>query len=155
MDPDEQDDRDEAGDGTGDALPQAIRPPEDEEEQAKVQDQRGQLVVPRDAGEERGEDAGVDRVRPGTRLERLVGDTKVAVAVHHVEQPAVADGEAEPLAPDQALRCVFTVLNRHVPKGQIDKVRGALPQDLRELWPEGDGQAAAGEEPKRKATRGM
>ena len=60
-----------------------------------------------------------------------------------------------PVAPDQALRCVFTVLNRHVPKGQIDKVRGALPQDLRELWPEGDGQAAAGEEPKRKATRGM
>jgi uncharacterized protein (DUF2267 family) len=59
-----------------------------------------------------------------------------------------------PVDPDQALRCVFSVLNRHVPKGQIDKVRASLPADIREMWPEGDGQAN-NEQPKRRATRGM
>ena len=32
-------------------------------------------------------------------------------------------------------------------------VRGALPEDVRELWPESDEEQ--GEQPKRKATRGM
>jgi uncharacterized protein (DUF2267 family) len=59
-----------------------------------------------------------------------------------------------PVNAEQAAHCVFEVLNRHVPKGQIDKVRNALPQDVRELWPEGDGQTKA-EAPKRKAARGM
>jgi uncharacterized protein (DUF2267 family) len=59
-----------------------------------------------------------------------------------------------PVNPEQAAQCVFTVLNRHIPKGQIDKVRSALPEGVRELWPEGNGQAES-EGPKRKATRGM
>jgi uncharacterized protein (DUF2267 family) len=59
-----------------------------------------------------------------------------------------------PVNPDQALRCIFGVLNHHIPKGQIDKVRGALPEDVRELWPEGDGRAQS-EQPKRKTARGM
>jgi len=59
-----------------------------------------------------------------------------------------------PVNADQALRCVFGVLNHHIPKGQIDKVRGALPEDVRELWPEGDGRAQS-EQPKRKTARGM
>ncbi len=59
-----------------------------------------------------------------------------------------------PVDPDQALRCVLRVLNRHVPRGQIDKVRASLPADIREMWPEGDGQAHS-EQPKRRATRGM
>jgi len=59
-----------------------------------------------------------------------------------------------PVDPDQALRCVFGVLSHHIPKGQVDKVRRALPEDVRELWPEGDGQALK-EQPKRRATRRM
>ena len=59
-----------------------------------------------------------------------------------------------PVNADQALRCVFGVLNHHIPKGQIDKVRGALPEDVRELWPEGDGRAQS-KQPKRKTARGM
>ena len=49
---------------------------------------------------------------------------------------------------------MFGVLNHHIPKGQIDKVRGALPEDVRDMWPDGDGQAQ-NEQRKRKATGGM
>jgi uncharacterized protein (DUF2267 family) len=31
---------------------------------------------------------------------------------------------------------VFRVFNRHLPEGQIDKVRDALPEDIRAIWPE-------------------
>jgi uncharacterized protein (DUF2267 family) len=55
---------------------------------------------------------------------------------------------------EQAAQCVFSVLNHHIPKGQIDKVRSAPPEDVRELWPEGDGQAQS-EQPKRTATRAL
>jgi uncharacterized protein (DUF2267 family) len=58
-----------------------------------------------------------------------------------------------PVNPEQAAQCVFQVLNRHIPKGQIDKVRGALPEGVRELWPEGDGQAQS-DQAKHRATRG-
>ena len=34
-----------------------------------------------------------------------------------------------------ATRAVFTVLSRHVNRGQIDKVRDALPEQVRNLWP--------------------
>lgn len=60
-----------------------------------------------------------------------------------------------PVNPDQAAQCVFRVLNHHIPKGQIDKVRAALPENVRELWPESDAQAAAGKQPNREAARGM
>jgi uncharacterized protein (DUF2267 family) len=60
----------------------------------------------------------------------------------------------KPVNADQATQCVFQVLNRHIPKGQIDKVRATLPEDIREMWPEPDGQAAA-TQPKRKTARGM
>jgi uncharacterized protein (DUF2267 family) len=59
-----------------------------------------------------------------------------------------------PVNADQATQCVFQVLNRHIPKGQIDKVRATLPEEIRDMWPEPDGQAR-GEAPKRKAARGM
>jgi hypothetical protein len=31
---------------------------------------------------------------------------------------------------------VFAVLSRHVPEGQVRKVRQALPEDVRALWRE-------------------
>jgi uncharacterized protein (DUF2267 family) len=38
-----------------------------------------------------------------------------------------------------AARSVFRVLHRHLPEGQIDKVRGALPEEIRAIWPEREG----------------
>ena len=39
-----------------------------------------------------------------------------------------------PVNPADATRAVFGVLNRHVPEGQLRKVREALPEDMRALW---------------------
>ena len=41
-----------------------------------------------------------------------------------------------PVNPADATRAVFGVLNRHVPEGQLRKVREALPEDMRALWSE-------------------
>ncbi|NIX75036.1 DUF2267 domain-containing protein [Microvirga terricola] len=35
----------------------------------------------------------------------------------------------------KAIQAVFNVLSRHVSAGQLDKVRQALPEDVRALWP--------------------
>jgi uncharacterized protein (DUF2267 family) len=35
---------------------------------------------------------------------------------------------------EDAMRAVFGVLSRHLPRGQIDKVRHALPEKLRQSW---------------------
>jgi uncharacterized protein (DUF2267 family) len=37
------------------------------------------------------------------------------------------------------VRAVFQVLNHHVEPGQVQKVRDALPEPVRELWPAGAG----------------
>jgi uncharacterized protein (DUF2267 family) len=42
--------------------------------------------------------------------------------------------DVRPVDPRQATRAVFAVLSRHIPRGQIDKVQGALPEDLRGFW---------------------
>ena len=42
--------------------------------------------------------------------------------------------DIRPVDPKDAVRAVFAVLSRHVPRGQIEKVRHALPADLREFW---------------------
>jgi uncharacterized protein (DUF2267 family) len=39
-----------------------------------------------------------------------------------------------PVNAQDAVRAVFAVLSRHVPRGQIDKVKAALPADLRAFW---------------------
>ena len=36
-----------------------------------------------------------------------------------------------------AIRAVFGVLSRHIPEGQIAKVRDSLPEDVRALWTNG------------------
>jgi uncharacterized protein (DUF2267 family) len=41
-----------------------------------------------------------------------------------------------PVNPADATRAVFAVLSRHVPEGQLHKVREALPEDGRALWSE-------------------
>jgi uncharacterized protein (DUF2267 family) len=45
-------------------------------------------------------------------------------------------GAIRPVNSQDAARSVFRVLNRHLPEGQIDKVRDALPEDIRAIWPE-------------------
>jgi len=40
-----------------------------------------------------------------------------------------------PVDPEDAARTVFTVLTRHLPEGQVEKVRHALPEDIRAIWP--------------------
>ena len=42
--------------------------------------------------------------------------------------------DVRPVDPDEAIRAVFTLLERHVSEGQIAKVRNALPKGLRMLW---------------------
>jgi len=41
-----------------------------------------------------------------------------------------------PVEPEDAARIVFTVLTRHLPEGQVAKVRHALPEQVRSLWPD-------------------
>jgi uncharacterized protein (DUF2267 family) len=44
---------------------------------------------------------------------------------------------ADPLVdPAQAVMAVFELLSKKITKGEIDDVRHALPQDLRNLWPQ-------------------
>ena len=45
-------------------------------------------------------------------------------------------GATRPVDPAEATRAVFAVLSRHVPEGQVRKVRQALPEDVRALWRE-------------------
>jgi uncharacterized protein (DUF2267 family) len=42
--------------------------------------------------------------------------------------------DTRPVNPRDAIQAVFTVLSRHIPRGQIDNVQKALPQDLRAFW---------------------
>lgn len=45
--------------------------------------------------------------------------------------------KADPLAhPAQDIMAVFSLLSEKATPGEIDKVRRALPEDLRNLWPE-------------------
>jgi len=53
--------------------------------------------------------------------------------------------------PNDAIRAVFTVLSRHVPRGQIEKVQHALPEDLRSFWISAEERAVGPPEPARCA----
>jgi uncharacterized protein (DUF2267 family) len=41
-----------------------------------------------------------------------------------------------PVDPQDAARAVFQVLNHYVDPGQLRKVKDALPEELRKLWPD-------------------
>jgi uncharacterized protein (DUF2267 family) len=43
-------------------------------------------------------------------------------------------GDIRPVNPRNAMIAVFNVLSRHVPRGQVEKVRDAMPQDVQALW---------------------
>jgi uncharacterized protein (DUF2267 family) len=52
----------------------------------------------------------------------------------------VSDGLADtrPIGSVDAVRSVFAVLSRHLDHGQVQKIRHALPEDIRALWPDGE-----------------
>ena len=50
--------------------------------------------------------------------------------------------DTRPVDPKLAVHAVFAVLSRHVPEGQLDNVRGALPSSLRSYWEGIDGAEA-------------
>lgn len=41
-----------------------------------------------------------------------------------------------PVDPEDAVKSVYRVLNHHIDPGQVRKVRDALNEDIRPLWPE-------------------
>jgi uncharacterized protein (DUF2267 family) len=54
----------------------------------------------------------------------------------------VADGleGQRPINPEAATKAVLGTVSRHLPKGQIGKLREALPDTIRPLWPTADGK---------------
>ena len=51
--------------------------------------------------------------------------------------------DIRPVDPDEAIRAVFGVLNRHISEGQIAKVRNSLPKAVRRLWEDASTQQLA------------
>jgi uncharacterized protein (DUF2267 family) len=49
----------------------------------------------------------------------------------------------KPVDSADAARAVFRVLNHHVDPNQIEKVRHALPEEVRSLWPENNADGAS------------
>jgi uncharacterized protein (DUF2267 family) len=50
----------------------------------------------------------------------------------------IAEGNAtvRPVSSEDAVKAVFSVLDHYLDPGQVRKVREALPEDIRALWPE-------------------
>jgi uncharacterized protein (DUF2267 family) len=42
--------------------------------------------------------------------------------------------DTRPVDPNDAVRTVFSLLSRHIPRGEIQHIQGALPADLRTFW---------------------
>ena len=69
-----------------------------------------------------------DQFEPGRLTERKSRDGFIA-------EVAEALSDTRPVNPEQAIRCVFGILSRHVSEGQVRKICDALPHGLRQLWP--------------------
>jgi uncharacterized protein (DUF2267 family) len=59
-----------------------------------------------------------------------------------VEEVAKWLSDTRLVDPKEAIAAVFGVLDRHVSEGQAEKVRQALPQSIRSLWPVPELEAA-------------
>jgi uncharacterized protein (DUF2267 family) len=72
-----------------------------------------------------------DQWRPGAENLKM---RSLAEFLEHV-----SDGlrDTKPIGSMDAVRTVFSVLERHVDHGQAEKVRQALPEEIRAMWPDG------------------
>jgi uncharacterized protein (DUF2267 family) len=69
--------------------------------------------------------------------------TEIRTAEEFVEEVAKWLTDTRKIDPRDAATAVFTVLNRHISAGGIEKVRQALPNSIRTLWPLEAGAAAS------------
>jgi uncharacterized protein (DUF2267 family) len=72
-----------------------------------------------------------DQWRPGAQ------NLKLRSLAEFLER--VSDGlrDTKPIGSLDAVRTVFAVLERHLDHGQSEKIRQALPDEIRALWPDG------------------
>ena len=71
-----------------------------------------------------------DQFRPAHQPERLRSLDQF------LERIGAELAMTRPVNVRDATRAVFQVLSRHVDEGQIEKVRQALPEEIRALWPD-------------------
>lgn len=61
---------------------------------------------------------------------------KTRHAEEFIEEVAKWLSDVRPVDPKQAIIAVFGVLDRHIDAGQVAKVKGTLPHEIRALWDE-------------------
>jgi uncharacterized protein (DUF2267 family) len=61
---------------------------------------------------------------------------KVRSAEKFLERVGGDLADIRPVNPESAATAVLHALSRHADRGQLSKVRTALPEDIRRLWPE-------------------
>ena len=70
-----------------------------------------------------------DGYRPAGKPERIRTQAEfLAKVAEHL-------GRIGPIDPRDAARAVFRVLDRHVPRGEMDEVKQQLPEEIRVLFP--------------------
>jgi uncharacterized protein (DUF2267 family) len=86
-----------------------------------------------------------DQWRPADQPQRL------RTREEFLERVGQELANTRPVNVAQATAAVFGLLSRHVDAGQVEKVRGALPNEVRAIWPDreegaqGSGGRAAGQ----------
>lgn len=75
-----------------------------------------------------------DRWRPGRE------NLKMRLLAEFLERVSDGLSDTKPIGSVDAARAVFGVLNRHIDHGQAEKIRNALPDEIRVLWPDGEGR---------------
>lgn len=70
-----------------------------------------------------------DQYRPEAQPEKF---RSRAEFMEHVQKGL---SDVRPTDPEDATRAVFKTLTRHVPHGQLEKVRHSLPEEVRTIWP--------------------
>ncbi|MBX3502678.1 MAG: DUF2267 domain-containing protein [Alphaproteobacteria bacterium] len=78
-----------------------------------------------------------DGFRPGARPSRIRDPDEFLA---HVGEGLT---DTRPVNVQDAVTSVFTVLSAHLPRGQCEKVRNALPQALKAMWQLDDGSAGS------------
>jgi uncharacterized protein (DUF2267 family) len=46
-----------------------------------------------------------------------------------------------------ATRAVFGILSRHIDRGQVEKIKHSLPEEVRAIWPDEPGTAGSTNSP--------